>query len=79
MKIAQYDTDLTDAQWAYLQPLLPNPSKRGRPPKDRRRILDAILYLDQMWLSLALSAADFLKWKTVYHVFRQWISPRAKS
>jgi hypothetical protein len=24
MKIANYDTDLTDAQWAYLKPMLPN-------------------------------------------------------
>lgn len=41
MKIANYDTNLTDAQWAYLQPMLPTPSKLGRPPKDRRRIMDA--------------------------------------
>ena len=46
MKIATYDTNLTDAQWAYLQPMLPKPAKLGRPPKDRRRIIDAILYLE---------------------------------
>ena len=43
MKIAHYDTDLTDAQWAFLKPLLPKTSKRGRSPKDRRRFIDAIL------------------------------------
>ncbi|MFT4692927.1 MAG: transposase, partial [Limisphaerales bacterium] len=32
MKIAKYDSDLTDAQWEALQPLLPSPNKRGRPP-----------------------------------------------
>ena len=37
MKKATYDTNLTDAQWAYLQPLLPQPAKLGRPPTDRRR------------------------------------------
>ncbi len=44
MKIATYDTNLTDAQWAYLKPMLPKPAKRGRPPKERRRILDAICW-----------------------------------
>ena len=42
MKIANYDTDLTDAQWTFLEPLLPKPHFRGRPPTDRRRINNAI-------------------------------------
>ncbi|MGA2247476.1 MAG: transposase [Verrucomicrobiota bacterium] len=45
MKIANYDTNLTDAQWAYLKPMLPKPAKRGRRPIDRRRILDAAWYI----------------------------------
>ena len=72
MKSAKYDTDLTDAQWAYLQPMLPKPSKRGRPPKDRRRILNAILYLVKCGCPWRYLPADFPRWKTVYHVFRQW-------
>ena len=43
MKNALYETSLTDAQWAYRKPMLTKPAKRGRPPTDRRRILDAIL------------------------------------
>jgi transposase len=45
VKNATYETSLTDAQWDYLYPMLPKLSKRGRPPTDRRRILDAILYV----------------------------------
>ena len=45
MKIPTCDTSLTDAQWAFLKPMLPKPGQRGRPPTDRRRILDAILYV----------------------------------
>lgn len=45
MKIAAYDSNLTDVQWALLQPILPKPRKRGRPPTDRRLIIDAILYV----------------------------------
>src|SRR5208283_5067161 len=73
MKIATYDTNLTDAQWAYLKPMLPQPAKRGRPPKDRRRIMDAILYLVKCGCPWRYLPADFPNWKTVYHVFRQWV------
>ena len=73
MKIATYDTNLTDAQWAYLNPMLPKPAKRGRPPKDRRRIIDAILYLVKCGCPWRYLPADFPHWKTVYHVFRQWV------
>ncbi|MFC6560293.1 transposase, partial [Nonomuraea cavernae] len=35
--------DLTDEQWAALEPLLPAASKRGRPPKwSRRQLIDGI-------------------------------------
>jgi transposase len=74
MKIAKYDTDLTDAQWAYLQPMLPKPAKRGRPPKKRRRIIDAILYLAKCGCPWRYLPGDFPRWKTVYHVFRQWVA-----
>jgi putative transposase len=72
MKIAPYDTNLTDAQWAYLKPMLPIPSKRGRPPMDRRRILEAILYLVKCGCPWRYLPLDFPHWKTVYHIFRQW-------
>jgi putative transposase len=39
-------TDLTDAQWAALAPLLPAARTRGRPRRtDLRAVVDAILYL----------------------------------
>jgi len=45
MKIATYDTNCTDAQWDYLKPMLLQPAKFGRPPKDGRRLIEAILFL----------------------------------
>jgi transposase len=72
VKNATYDSNLTDAQWAFLQPMLPKPSKRGRPPTDRRRILDAILYVVKGGIPWRYLPTDFPPWKTVYHVFRQW-------
>ena len=57
MKIAIYDTNLTDAQWAYLQPMLPKPAQRGRSPKERRRIIDAIL-----WVAGGYTGETFARW-----------------
>jgi transposase len=35
--------DLTDAQWAVLEPLLPCGDRRGRPPKrTKRQLIDGI-------------------------------------
>ena len=39
-------SDLTDAEWAVLEPLLPPRSQRGRPPVwGYREIVEALLYL----------------------------------
>ena len=72
MKIAVYDSHLTDAQGAFLQPMLPQPKKRGRPPTDRRRIVEAIRYVIKGGIQRRLLPADFPPWKTVCHIFRQW-------
>jgi len=72
MKIATYNTDLTEAQWVYLKPMLPKASKRGRPPADRRRIIDAVLYVVKGGIQWRLLPSSFPPWQTVYHVFRKW-------
>ena len=72
MKIAKYDTDLTDAQWAFLEPLLPKPSSRGRPPTDRRRVIDAIFYIIKGGIQWRLLPTTFPPWQTIYHIFRRW-------
>ena len=72
MKIAFYESNLTEAQWAFLKPMLPKPSKRGRPATDRRRIVDAILYVIKGGIQWRLLPTSFPPWKTVYHIFRKW-------
>lgn len=72
MKNAIYDSCLTEAQWAYLKPMLPKPARRGRPRTDLRRILDAILYVVKGGIPWRYLPTDFPPWKTVYHVFRKW-------
>ena len=41
-----YPSDLTDAEWEVLRPLIPGPAKLGRPPRyEKRAILNAIFYV----------------------------------
>jgi transposase len=72
MKNAQYGSSLTDAQWEYLQPMLPKPAKRGRPRTDLRQVLDAIFYVVKGGIPWRYLPADFPLWQTVYGVFRRW-------
>jgi putative transposase len=72
MKIAVYDSNLTDAQWTFLKLMLPKPKKCGRPPTDRRVIVDAIFYVIKGGIQWRLLPAHFPPWQTVYHIFRQW-------
>jgi putative transposase len=67
-----YDSDLTDAQWAHLSPLLPPPG-RGRPRQHEVRVLiNAILYVLRTGCQWRLLPHDFPPWSTVYHHFRKW-------
>lgn len=72
MKIAFYQSDLTDAQWALLEPMLPQRRKRGRPPTDCRKVINAILYIVKGGIQWRLLPHNFPPWKTVYHIFRKW-------
>lgn len=43
----QYPSDVTDGQWQVLRTFLPRPARLGRPPLDRRVIVNAVLYLNR--------------------------------
>jgi transposase len=73
MKIAQYNTDVTDAQWEIIQPMLPAAKRRGRPRTDLRRVVNAILYIVKAGCPWSLLPHDFPKYKTVFHIFRAWV------
>jgi putative transposase len=52
--------------------LLPRRAQTGRPPLDRRRIINAILYVNRTGCQWRMLPADFPKWKSVYTVFWRW-------
>ena len=68
-----YPTDLTDAQWAILEPYVPPPKPGGRPAKHaRREIVNAMLYVLRGGIAWRLLPHEFPPWQTVYDYFRLW-------
>ena len=68
-----YPTDLTDRQWAILEPLIPRPKPGGRPAKHPRRdIVDAMLYVLRGGIAWRMLPHEFPPWQTVYDYFRLW-------
>src|SRR3954449_2859062 len=68
-----YETDLTDAQWEVLGPLLPPPPGGGRPrTTDMREVLNAILYVLRSGCAWDLLPHDFPPPGTVYGYFSRW-------
>ena len=71
-----YPSDLTDEQWALVEPLVVRPRRadgRGRPPEvDLREVVNAILYVLHegcRWWSLP---HDVPAWGTLYWYFAKW-------
>ena len=68
-----YPHDLTDAEWAILEPLVPAPRPGGRPPKHaRREVVNAILYVLRTGCQWRALPHDLPPWGTVWWYFRQW-------
>jgi transposase len=71
----RYPSDLADAEWAVIGPLLPAAREggRGRPlVHSRRVIVEAILYVDRTGCAWRYLPADFPPWRTVYGYFARW-------
>jgi putative transposase len=67
-----YETDLTDEQFALVEPFLPRPKRTGRPPADLRRVVNAIVYLVRTGCQWRMLPKDFPPWSTVHTWFRRW-------
>ncbi len=68
-----YPTDLTDEQWAILEPLIP-PAKHGGHPRevDMREVLNTLFYLNRTGCQWGMLPHDLLPKSTVYQYFKQW-------
>ena len=75
-RVRRYPSDMTDAEWAAVRPLLPVPAwfqgRDGRPEGYcHRQLLDAIRYLAAGGISCRAMPADFPAWARVYAFFRR--------
>jgi putative transposase len=72
MRSQKYPSDLTDAQWAILEPFIPV-YPGGRPRKVAMRdVVDAILYLVRTGCQWRFLPKDFPPKSTVWGYFNEW-------
>ena len=75
---APYPSDLSDAEWALLAPLLPPPKPTGRPRKwPDRLVADAVFYVLRSGCAWRMLPREFPaaappRWPTVFSRFRRW-------
>jgi putative transposase len=70
---SRYPSDLSDAEWSLLEPLLESPERRGRPPKwSARRVADAVFYLLRSGCAWRMLPKEYPPWQTVYYHFWKW-------
>ncbi len=68
-----YPSDLTDAEWHLIEPLIPPPKTGGHPrTTEMRRVCNAIFYLLKTGCQWAYLPKDFPPASTVYYYYRKW-------
>ena len=68
----RYSSDMSEAEFALIAPLLPAPKKRGRKPTDAQHILNAIFYMIRCGCPWRLLPKDFPPYTTVQNRFYAW-------
>jgi putative transposase len=73
MEVKRYPSDLTDDEWAILEPLIPPPKPGGRHRSvDMREVVNGIFYVLRGGIPWRFLPKEFPPWKTVYHYFSLW-------
>ena len=68
-----YSTDLTDAQWQLLEPLVPAAKAGGRPARyERREIVNALFYVIKNGCTWRNLPHDLPPWSLVHYYFWHW-------
>jgi putative transposase len=69
----RYASDMKDEEWKLIEPLMPPPSRRGRPREvDLRAITNAILYIAATGCQWRAVPKDFPPCSTVQYYFYKW-------
>ena len=69
--------DLTDEQWAVLEPLIPEPprrpDRRGRPWRDTREVLDGVLWVLRTGARWRDLPKTYPPYQTCHRRFQRWV------
>lgn len=69
----RYASDMTDTEWALVEPFMPAPSRIGRPREtDLRAVVNAILYIASTGCQWRALPKDFPPYTTVQGYFYAW-------
>src|SRR6201998_4986953 len=69
----RYASDVTDAEWALIEPHMPATKRLGRPRETEfRAVLDAILYIARTGCQWRMLPKDFPPFTTVQGYFYDW-------
>ena len=75
-----YSSDLSDAEWAMIEPRLPHRHRLGRPPKTEMRcVVNALLYMVRTGCQWRQPPREFPPYTTVQHYFYGWRESRCWS
>lgn len=73
MKREAYPSDLSDEEWAILEPLIPAAKPGGKPrTTDMREVVNAIFYVNKSGGQWRMLPHEFPKWQTVYYYYNTW-------
>ena len=73
MNSERYASDLTDREWAILEPLIPAAKEGGRPRTiNMREVVNGIFYLLKTGCQWRMLPKDFPNWKTVNEYYSKW-------
>src|SRR6266481_283388 len=68
-----YSSDLSDPEWAIIEPRLPQRNRLGRPPKtELRRVVNTLLYMVRTGCQWRQLPREFPPYTTVQHYFYAW-------
>ena len=65
---------LTDEEWECIAGVFPAPARTGRPPRDQRAIVDAILWIARTGSPWRDLPEEYQPWATVWDLFDKWNS-----
>ncbi len=73
----RYASDMTDAEWALIEPFMPLPNRIGRPRKtDLREVVNALLYIASTGCQWRFLPKEFPPFSTVQKYFYRWRDER---